>query len=194
MVNLLPPETQRALTTTYYTRLLTCALLVLGGAVAASVVLLAPTYLSILATAADAERYVTTFRDLADQRAASGGAEKLVALSESIKLLDSAYHAPQFGGALVAVTDALPAGVSLDTIHSTFNDDGTLTITLGGVASTRSALIRYSDELKATRGLSGVAVPVSALVAEVNNSFSMTVQYRTPPTQPQTPSMQPQTP
>lgn len=180
MVNLLPKSAQRTLFATYYGRLATTVLVLAGCAVLAGAVFLTPTYLMIHAEAGDAARYVKTLQDIADQRASGRAAETVTALGESIRLLEGASKDPQLGGALVAVTAGVPKGVSVDALEYGFNEDGTVGVKITGTAATRSALIAYSDQLKATRGLTAVALPVAALVAETNNAFVITAVYKTP--------------
>ncbi len=177
MVNLLTPQAQRALATRYWLSVLTSATLLVGVAFWVGAILFLPTYFTVHAEADEAARYVQVLTDIADQRSAGAAPEALAAFSESIKLLASADQKTFVGPALAAVTGPLPNVVSLDVVRLTKSEDGVVQVVLSGIAGSRTALINYADALKQVAALRAVLLPVSALVAETNNAFSITATY-----------------
>jgi hypothetical protein len=177
MVNLLTKAAKSSLTLTYYTRLATLFFMLLAFVSAASVAMLLPSYFSIHAEVDDAARYVKALSDIADQHAKGQAAETLSVFTDTVHLLGSSNHDPVLGKILLLTTGVVPKGVSVDSLDASAEPNGTVKVTVSGVAATRASLLTYSDNLKAVHTLSGVTVPVSALVSEINNDYSIQMLY-----------------
>jgi Tfp pilus assembly protein PilN len=180
MVNLTTPKHQAQLIRLYYIRIGTvlCVTLALAGTAVAA--LLLPSYFLIHAEADQAAEYVETARAIATERSKSQSQETLAAFNDSIKLLTNAQRSPVFAHVLEVLTETIPKGVALTNIDATYADAQSVRVVVRGVARTRAELIAYSNTLKRHPELSGVVVPVSDLVADVDGAFSVTLTWNRP--------------
>ncbi|MEK7063655.1 MAG: hypothetical protein AAB955_03125 [Patescibacteria group bacterium] len=179
MVNLLTPRAKATLARVYYVRLTTLTLIVIAVAVGISAVLLLPTYFAVQVEVGEAERYVATLTESANQRAKSQSGQTAAIFNESIKILAAADRTAVVGPVLETILSPVPNNVSVDTLAIDRTTE-TVRITIGGIAATRTSLIAYIDGLKAIPHLSGVTAPVADLVAETNNPYTISATY-TPP-------------
>jgi len=87
----------------------------------------------------------------------------------------SVATAPGLAAATDGVIRAVPGGVSVASFA--FEREGTSTVhaTIDGVAATREALLLLRENLEKAEGVTAVDVPVSALAAEVNAAFTVSV-------------------
>ncbi len=182
MVNLISPELRTRLSARYVIRLVTITTLTVGTVFLITAVLMLPTYFFIHAEADQATEYVETAKAIADERAKGAAQETLSTFHESVRLLTENTREPSYGRILSFLTDARPRGVALSDIAVVYEDNGNASVSVGGVARTRAELIAYSQALKEVIEFSDVAVPVSDLVADVDSSFSLTLNWIRPKT------------
>ncbi len=180
MVNLLSPKQRRALSLLYVVRLATAALMTLGGVGALIATLLLPSYFTIHAEADQAEEYVAATAKLVDERAKGESQAVLQRFHESVHELTRASRAPSYARILELTTQDRPLGVGISSVEVSYDSAGNAVIVLTGVARTRAELIAFSNTLKKVPELSNVVVPVSALVADINASFTMTMTWTRP--------------
>lgn len=180
MVNLISPKQKAFLAQTYVSRFLTVAFLLLAGLGSATLALLAPSYFIIHAEADQAEEYVQTATQIAAERAKGQSQETLQRFHEAVGLLTKAGRPASYAHILSITTEERPAGVFIAEVHVAYEDDGSALVTLIGTARTRAELIAYSNMLKKTPELTAVVVPVSALVADVNSEFTITLKWVRP--------------
>ncbi len=176
MINLIPNEQKRRQTLEYYLALGTlfsvlCALMFGIGAV-----LLVPTFVAVSADAREAARYAETLTQLAAVRAEGGPEAQVVAFQETAEILTDSAREPQIAGGLAEILAPVSAGISVDAVRISEEADG-LQVSLVGVAATRSALTAFVSALRAVPGVARADLPVSALVAETNNSFSISILF-----------------
>lgn len=181
MVNLISPKQRRSLAFLYVLRLVTAGLGTLGLVGALTVVLLLPSYFSIHAEAGQAEAYVATATKLAEERAKGQSQEVLQRFHESVTELTRSSRAPSYARILEVTTQDRPLGVGISSIDVAYDTAGNAAVTLTGVARTRAELIAFSNTLKKVPDLSQVVVPVSALVADTNAPFTLTMRWTRPP-------------
>jgi hypothetical protein len=182
MVNLLSPKQRSALLTLYVVRLASVALFALAAAGITTVALIAPSYFVIHAEADQAEEFVATATKLAAERAKGQSQEALARFHESVTLLTGAGRAPSYAHILDLTTQERPSGVGLSSVQVLYDDKGNASVVLSGTARTRAELIAYSNALKKVPELTNVVVPVSALVADTNASFTVTATWMRPKT------------
>lgn len=181
MVNLISPSTKRSLLYTYYTRLATAVLVLIGSATIIGVALLLPSYFLIHADADQAADYVKTASAIASERAKSAAPDTLARFTESVKLLTGANKSPAIAKVLALVSSDIPRGLSIDKIDVTFDQTGSAMIVVVGTAATRTELLSYENQMKNTHAFASVVVPVSDLVADTNSPFTLTLTWVPPP-------------
>jgi hypothetical protein len=154
--------------------------LIVAAALFGTSALLLPTYFLVHAEADQAAEYVEASRAIAAERAKSQSQETLATFTESVKLLTAAERPPTLAHVLEVVTSDIPKGISLSDIDITFPGNEKVVVALNGTARTRAELIAYSNMLKRHPELSSVDVPVGDLVANVDSSFSMSMNWTRP--------------
>lgn len=180
MVNLISPTLRARLMSLYYARLVTACALAIAVALSVTAILLLPTYFFIHAEADQAQEYVEAASGIAATRAKGAAQETLASFNEAVKLLTAVNHEPSVSHMLTLLTSDMPRGVTLSTIDIVSDTSGNATVLLSGTARTRAELIAYSATLKKIPEFSNVSVPVSALVADVNSTFSVTMTWVRP--------------
>lgn len=180
MVNLISPARARSLYVLYLTRLAGVALLMLGMTGVVIAVLLLPSYFVIHAEIDQAAEYVAAATQLADERAKGQSQEVLQQFHELVTQLSATSHTSSYAHILELTTQDRPLGLGVSAVQVTYDDAGNATVLLSGTARTRAELIAFSNALKKVPELSAVVVPVSALVADVNAAFTISMQWTRP--------------
>ena len=180
MVNLISPKQRVALVRLYLVRLTSTASFAFAVAGVVTVLLLLPSYFIIHADADQAAEYVETATQLSTERAKSQSPETLQRFQEEVNFLTVAARPPALARVLSVVTEDRPAGVYIQSMSLTFVSADSATIALEGTARTRAELIAYSNMLKKVPELSAVVVPVSALVADVDSTFTLSATWTRP--------------
>ena len=181
MVNLLSPKQRTLLSRLYVLRLVTVLSLALANAGLVTLLLLLPSYFTIHAELDQASDYVEAATALATERAKGQSPETLQRFQEEVKFLTEYTREPRTARILELVTTDRPGGVFLTSITTLFDQKGA-TVSLAGTARTRAELIAYSNALKKVPEFSNVVVPVSALVADVDSTFTVSLRWTTPTT------------
>lgn len=182
MVNLLTPKHRAALTRLYLSRLATIVATTLISCAAITILLIVPSYLIIHADADQVSGYVQSVTDLATQRAKGQSPETLQKFQEQINFLTTAAQPPVLAHVLELTTQDRPSGVSISSITTNLGTGGRVDVSIEGTARTRAELIAYANTLKKIPELSNVVVPVSALVADIDSSFTLTCTWTKPKT------------
>jgi Tfp pilus assembly protein PilN len=178
MVNLISAAHRSKLKLLYVSKLVTLVGIALGSVGVAVSVLLLPSYLLIHAELDQAAEYVDAARAIASERAKGQSPETLQRFQESVTLLTAAGRSPQTARVLESTTQDMPKGVTISEITLTYDDAGGARVAIAGAARTRAELIAYSNQLKRTPRLTQVTVPVSDLVADVNSTFTVTLEWK----------------
>lgn len=180
MVNILTPETQKALYRSYYFRLFGAFFFVLGVIVIVGAGLLTPSYFLVREEAASAERFRDALVETLELKGKNTATRSLSVLAEEVKLLN-AYGKNDTATRIVrAALTAQNNDIILKKISFGFQEGKSGVVTLGGVAETRNALVSYVADLQKETLFSGVAVPVANLAAETDIDFALTFSFKTP--------------
>ena len=177
MVNLVSPAQKKKLLRLYLLRVTAVAFFALAAVGVSVLVVLTPSYLVIHADADQAEEYVQTATELASQRAKGQSPETLARFHEAVSLLTKTARPPSYAHILDLTTQDRPLGVTLSSLSVVYEDSGAARVTLAGTARTRAELIAYANSLKKVPELSQVVVPVSALVADVQADFTISLRW-----------------
>lgn len=174
MVNVLPPQTKRSLTRRYYAHLLTvvCTLgavvLALGGA------LLIPSFLLSTTQAESYERYRDALSGSIGLKEREKTEIEVQGVAERIRILGEYAGDERVVDALEGVLQGQPESVRVTGI-SLARAEGGFSVSLSGVANTRTDLLEFVDVLRTKTNLQDVALPVAQLVAERDVPFSLSM-------------------
>ena len=152
----------------------------LGVALSVGVVLLPLTYFLVHADADEAGKYIETLQDIAAQRSKNASSDALAAFGEEVRLSRQLYRTPGIERSISRALTVLPRGVSINVVAATYNKEGGVELSLQGVASERAKLIAYVEALKSLSEFANVSLPVSALVAERDAEFTLTLTFKRP--------------
>lgn len=176
LINLLPPERQRALAKEYFVRLGVVAALLLTVLTVAAGILLLPTYVFLSQSAAAKRVQLMSVESVllsADEEAMS---ERLAALAKEAARLVVLEKTPSASAIVRAVLDIPRPGVILSEfryVRAEGKAPGTLAVS--GTASTREALRFYQLALQKAPFASAANLPVSAYAKDSNISFTVTL-------------------
>lgn len=178
MVNLISPKQRAKLEHLYVLRLATLLGLTVAAVAVFVAVLLLPSYLLIRAEVDQAAEYVAAAQAIASERAKGQSPETLQRFQESVSLLTDAGRPPATNRVLELATQDVPKGIAISSISIAYSEKRDAHVTLSGTARTRAELIAYSNLLKRTPELTNVTVPVSDLVADVDSTFTLTLEWK----------------
>lgn len=173
MFTLLPEQNKKSLFKEYRLRLFTVIFLFLTAFCLISTALLFPSYISLYF-----ERGV-----LEDESARVGMEIKVKNEKGIVETLARINHTlaavkPQQSGVLQVtkvILDKLPSGISIDRFVYTRGEKADSSLSLQGVAETRSELITFSRELEKQPDFSKVDLPISNLAKQSDVPFTLTV-------------------
>lgn len=176
LINLLPPERQRALAKEYFVRLGVVAALLLTVLTIAAGILLLPTYVFLSQSAAAKRAQLTSVESVlsaADEENMSG---RLAVLANEAARLVVLEKEPSASAVVRAVLNIPRPGVILSEfryVRAEGKAPGTLAVS--GTASTRDALRSYQLALRSTPFARTANLPVSAYAKDSNISFTVTL-------------------
>lgn len=180
MVNVLPQATKRSHARRYYAHLVAVALFLTAGVFFVGGALLIPSYLLSTTQADSYERY----RDALSGSIGLKEREKteivVLSLAERLRILSVYSERGRVVDALASVLARQPEEIAITGIAAG-RADGGFTISLQGVAETRSDLLAFVDTLRENTALVNVTLPVSQLVVEQEVPFSISAEFRNAP-------------
>lgn len=176
MVNLLPQETKRGLVRRYYLRYATLVFVGLATALLIGGTLLIPSYLTSRESANSYERYRDALEGVVGLKERAAVTTDMARLGERVRIMETYAESALTADLIDAVGEEVTAGISVRSLSFTRTDQGA-TVTLGGDAATRQALLSFADALRAASAFSEAALPVSQLVAERDIGFSIQAVY-----------------
>ena len=182
MVNLLPVQNQTRLSRTYYIRLATTFLSVAAVVLFVGGLLLAPSYLLARDEAESAKRYLSALDESAGLRERSGALSVVAELKEGIDLSKLFAEPATTADALSAITAHVSGGLHIGKIVFGKTEEGQVSISVTGVADTRTNLLSFAESLKADAFFEGVTLPVSQLAQDADIEFTLrfVVKKKTP--------------
>lgn len=176
LINLLPPERQRALAKEYFIRLGVVAALLLTVLTVAAGILLLPTYVFLSQNTAAKRAQLTSVESVlssADEEAMSG---RLAALANEASRLVVLEREPPASAIIRAVLDIPRPGVVLSEFrYVRAEGKAPEMLAVSGTASTREALRSYQLALQGAPFTSAANLPVSAYAKDSNISFTITL-------------------
>lgn len=180
MVNLLPRKTIHRLHRTYYVRFATTIFALLAGAFAIGGVLMVPSYVVSERTVDSSERYLAAVEETIGVRERAGVSDEMRALAERVRILSEHNNTLSAVPFFEDVAELRTSEVRITGIGFNKGEDA-FSISLAGVAATRSALLEYIDRINESGKFEGVSVPVTQLALDADIPFSITATYRSDP-------------
>jgi cell division protein FtsB len=172
LTNLLPKERERSLRQTYFLRLVTVGVLLLGGIVAVHGVFLLPTYLYLQDEVAEQKETLATLATAVDDSEQKQVGARVKSLADDSAYLAKLASIPKASASVAAVL-ALPRdGILLSGFSFAPTKDGAV-MNLSGTAPTREALRRFEQSLKGAPFITGVDLPISAYAKERDIDFTV---------------------
>ncbi len=173
MINLIPPDAKKNITTEYWIRVVTVWLWLLSVSAVVCAVLLLPVFVLIDAqisaykdSADQAIEKIATFENVSQELARSTAQAQLIMGSGQQILLSSLVQ--QF-------RDLEGEGVALSEITIARAEAGVSPVTISGIADDRRSLSDFRDRLLAHEQIETVDFPISNLAKDRDITFSMTV-------------------
>ncbi len=170
---LLPPKTVKALKTEYHVRFFIVFLFFISFAVLVATVFLFPSYmLSSLAEKSAAWNA---------QSAASGIATDTAAVTTGLTSAGSLVSAisssvsPPLSPVILRMAALRPRGISITSFDISYDGSALSTLSIDGLADTRSDLVTFRNIIEGDQVFSGVQVPISDLAPASHIQFSMRV-------------------
>lgn len=170
MINILPQRGLAGLKFAYRVRLAAVVLLAGAAALIAATALLIPAYLDarVLADAARAEK---SRIDALNSESAEAEAP-LIAAGERLEAYAPLLFSTSASDGIAPVLAARPQGVMLRQIRY---EQGSRSVRVSGVASTREALLAFERALRVQAAIESVTLPVGDLARSSQAPFSLTV-------------------
>ena len=176
MVNLLPEQEQRIITTRYYLHLGAFFFFALGTVLLIGTILLIPSYLTARASADSYERYRDALEGSVGLKERNQAGDTAVRLHELVRIADS-YAEGAFTSDLIDALGAkITSGISVTALSFARSEQGAAVV-IEGKATSRQKLLAFVEALRESSSFVEVSLPVSQLVAEENAGFSIEALY-----------------
>jgi zona occludens toxin (predicted ATPase) len=175
---LLPPKTVKSLKTEYHVRFFVVLLFFISFAVLVATVFLFPSYmLSSLA-----EKSATANAQSAAGGIATDTAAVTAGLSSAGSLVSamSSSVSPSLSPIVLRMAALRPRGISITSFDISYDGSALSTLTIDGMADTRSDLVTFKNIIEGNQVFSGVEVPISDLAPASHIQFSMSVSASLP--------------
>lgn len=172
MLNLLPEEQKKKVTQEYSKRIWIVLCFGVIAVVAVSATFLIPVYVMAYGTYAD---FLNQKKELDSRIAASErdtSAESVRDISGAIRILKQYNVATPPTKLIESVVKNRAPGVRIVHISYTPSQNDPVAIDISGRATTRTALVNFSDKLKANPDFSSVSIPISNFAKEKNIDFT----------------------
>ena len=180
MTNLLPDSAKRTLRFERRIRVATVALGAAVWTVIAGIVLLIPSYLLSETREQESDTRAALIQKIVTMRQAEGISERFQELQNAMSLLATEETEQSVFRLLDAVVAERPAAVSLTRFSVTIGAAGDVSVTVGGNAATRDALVVFRDRLKTLPRVMSVNLPLSNLAERADIDFSLSVNFVPP--------------
>lgn len=176
LTNLLPLERQRALHRDYFVRLCIVALVLVTVLIAATAVLLVPTYVFLSASAQTKEERLASIESTLSSGDEAVLSDQLTRISKSAAMLTTLANAPSASEILRTALAITRPGVSLSSFEYTPAAGKSLGILkISGNAATRDALRQYQLAVSSAPFAHAADLPVSAYAKDSDIGFTITV-------------------
>jgi len=174
LTNLLPPERQRALARNYYLRLGVVGVVLVNILVLASAVMLIPTYVFLMKSAAAKETRLAIVESALSSANEKEISARLTALTANATILTTLSTTPSVSVVVRSILGVARPGVTLSNfVYTPGAKKKSGTLTISGIAATRDALRNYQLALQSTPSILSATLPVSAYAKDTNIDFSI---------------------
>ena len=176
MRNLLSEQTKHELTVEYWSRFIIVGAIFLSITCGIGIISLFPSYILLKTNSTVAQSKAFFFRDQKDNGGVSIN-DAVRTTKVELELLGGLEHTGLFSERMKEIILGQPEGITVDHIMFTSQkkeDEGSFT--MGGVATTRDALLSLERLLKQQPDFTAVTFPVSNLAHDRNIPFSVTAR------------------
>lgn len=175
MANLLPTEYRQGLKKEYKFRLGTGVFGLLVLSLLVGILLLIPSFVLTITDLRAAQSQLETVSAPSSSQSISTENEQIIAITnEKIKQAKSTKELSPTT-VIEDIMTVLPSGIELTSLALSRNDNGQISARISGISQSRSNLLSFRDQLNAQPELIDVELPVSALAARENVSFSLSL-------------------
>ena len=176
MRNLLSEQTKHELTVEYWSRFIIVGVIFLSITCGIGIISLFPSYILLKTNSTVAQSKASFFRDQKDNEGARIN-DAVRTTKVELELLGGLGHTGLFSERMKEIILGQPEGITVDHIMFTSQkkEDERL-FTMGGVATTRDALLSLERLLKQQPDFTAVTFPVSNLSHDRNIPFSVTAR------------------
>ena len=175
MANLLPTAERQSVRKERYKRLYVCILVGVLVTLTIGSVLLIPAYMSGASRQRSTEERLDAIRKLIALKQGSSADTSIVETQNRLETIDALLSVTPPSQILTDTTRILPPGVTLWQYIYTRTPEGARSITISGRSTTREALLRFGDALRASGLFVTVDIPISTLARSTNIVFTLTM-------------------
>lgn len=173
MANLLPTGYRQGLSKEYKLRLGAGVFGLLAFSIFVGILLLAPSFvLTITELRAAQSQLETVNTPLSSQSTSTENEQTITVTNEKIRQAENIRRLVPTT-VIENITTVLPAGVELTSLTLSRNNNGQISARISGISQSRSSLLSFRDQLNAQPEFVDIELPVSALAARENVSFSL---------------------
>lgn len=176
MINLIPPEGEKAVRREYLLRTGATAACIIGFVFLVLSGSLLPTYILTGVHIKEYQEKVDAEKDIAQ---VFQDAEKEVKLSEELLTqLKSGSSSRSVSELIRAVEEKTPQGITFKAFQMNTAKRGADTLLVQGVAATREDLVRFKNTLKEVPLFEKVEIPIADLARDTSLPFSITITLK----------------
>lgn len=175
LINLLPPERQRALSRDYFMRIGVTIALLITLLIAAAGIFLVPTYLFLTQSATAKQAQLASIESILSSSNEAALSARLATLSNEAAQLIALGSATSASATIRTVLAVPRPGVTLSSFkYASGSGKAAGTLAISGIAATREALRAYQLALQGA-AFTTAALPVSAYAKDTNIAFTITM-------------------
>jgi hypothetical protein len=173
MINLIPPDARRRITTEYWVRVITVWLFLLTVAAMLTGAFLLPPYMLVTSQV----RSFVAEAEAAKALVANGDvtARALIVAGDQARLLIEAERTPRFTAIIDELLQVVDEGIVVREYYFSRTASGVAPVQLGGVAATRQTLAAFRDALLAQPAVAAVDLPISSFAKDRDIEFMLTL-------------------
>ena len=174
MINLLPPEDKKTVEREYLFRLVSAYIFLVSTAVFIGAVLLLPSYFFASTQEKAAEAELIQLESSSESIEREAISEQLLETKEKLVTLTSVKDKEPIFTLIDTISTYSGRGVDVSNVSYTRGDSESR-LSVGGVAATRDALLRFQRSLEEDERFNDVQFPVSILAEEEDIKFTIQI-------------------
>lgn len=179
MANLLPTGYRQGLNKEYKLRLGTGVFGLLTLSLLAGILLLAPSFVLTVTELRAAQNQLETVSAPSSQSTSTKNEQIIAVTNEKIRQVGNVGRLTPTT-VIEDITTVLPTGVELTSLTLSRSNNGEISARISGISQSRSSLLSFRDQLDAQPEFVDIELPVSALAARENVSFSLSLTANSP--------------